>query len=280
MQIMYTVEAFRDARAKCDVVGFVPTMGYLHEGHLSLVRRAKSECGAVVVSIFVNPTQFGPGEDFERYPRDSERDLALLRQEGVDLVFIPSVTEMYPENYTTYVNVEGVTYMLEGVTRPLHFQGVTTVVCKLLNIVQPQRAYFGQKDAQQTVVVRTMVRDLNMPIAIIVVPIFREPDGLAMSSRNTYLSKRERQAATVLYRALMSAKKRYEKGVYEGETLRKVMRQMIEFEPLASMEYVSVAHPKTLQELDHVGEDGALLSLAVHIGTTRLIDNILVGSTY
>lgn len=277
MRVLETVDAFRRARAEYGDLGFVPTMGYLHEGHLSLIRRARSESAAVAVSIFVNPTQFGPHEDFSRYPRDPERDLRLLEQEGVDLVFMPPVSEMYSEDYGVYVDVEGVTERLEGAARPGHFRGVATVVTKLFNIVQPQRAYFGQKDAQQAVVIRKLVRDLNIPVQIVVAPTVREPDGLALSSRNVYLNPEERRAATVLFRALTAAQARYEAGERDGDALRRLMRQTLEVEPLANPEYVSVADPDTLVELDHVGAAGALLSMAVRIGSTRLIDNILVG---
>ncbi|RMG90423.1 MAG: pantoate--beta-alanine ligase [Chloroflexi bacterium] len=256
--------------------GFVPTMGYLHEGHLSLVRQARAENDRVAVSIYVNPTQFAPHEDLDSYPRDLERDLALLRAENVDLVFTPDDSIMYPPDFQTYVTVEKVTQPLEGASRPTHFRGVATVVAKLFNIVQPTRAYFGQKDAQQTVVLKQMVRDLNFDLELIVCPTVREADGLAMSSRNAYLSPAERKAATVLYRALSQAKVAFEQGERNGERLRTLMREIIEAEPLARLDYVSVADRRTLAELDEVGK-GALLSMAVFIGKTRLIDNMLVG---
>jgi pantoate--beta-alanine ligase len=276
MEIIETIAAFRQARARFERLGLVPTMGYLHAGHLSLVRQARAECGAVAVSIFVNPTQFGPREDLSRYPRDLERDLRLLREEQVDLVFVPSVAEMYPNGFSTTVDVCDVTEMLEGAVRPGHFQGVATVVCKLFNIVQPTRAYFGQKDAQQTVVVRRMARDLDMPLEVVVVPTVREPDGLAMSSRNVYLSAEQRQAATALYRALNAAGARYNAGERDAEVLRRAMHAVLDAEPLANPEYVSVADALTLRELDHVSAAGALCSLAVRFGTTRLIDNMLL----
>lgn len=277
MHVLETIANFRRVRAPLTRLGFVPTMGYLHEGHLSLVRRARAECSTVAVSIFVNPTQFGEGEDLANYPRDRKRDLHLLYKEHVDLVFIPLVDEIYPPGHTTSVQVETMTDVLEGAARPGHFRGVATVVCKLLNIVQPWRAYFGQKDAQQVVVIETMVRDLNMPVEIVTVPTVREPDGLAMSSRNVYLAPHERQAATVLSRALSAARDRFEQeGVVSGDMLRQTMRQTLAQEPLARPDYVSVAHPQTLQELDQVGEAGALLSMAVRIGSTRLIDNIVL----
>ena len=278
MEVIQTISAFRQARARFVRLGLVPTMGYLHEGHLSLVRQARAECGAVAVSIFVNPTQFGPREDLARYPRNLERDLELLRQEQVDLVFVPSVAEIYPDGFSTFVDVRDVTEVLEGAVRPGHFQGVATVVCKLFNIAQPTRAYFGQKDAQQTVVVRKMARDLDMPLDVVVAPTMREPDGLAMSSRNVYLSAEQRRAATVLIRALFAAGEHYAAGERDAEALRRAMRAVLETEPLASPEYVSVADPLTLKELEHVGQLGALCSLAVRFGATRLIDNMVLGS--
>jgi pantoate--beta-alanine ligase len=276
MELFETIAAFRQARSRFGRLGLVPTMGYLHAGHLSLVRQARAECGAVAVTIFVNPTQFGPREDLSRYPRDLERDLRLLREEQVDLVFVPSVTEIYPPGFSTFIDVRDVTEMLEGAVRPGHFQGVATVVCKLFNIAQPTRAYFGQKDAQQTVVVRKMARDLDLPLEVVVVPTMREPDGLAMSSRNVYLSPDQRQAATALYRALSAAGERYAAGERDAEALRQAMRTVLESEPLANPEYVSVADALTLRELDHVGAAGALCSLAVRFGSTRLIDNMLL----
>jgi pantoate--beta-alanine ligase len=277
MQVVTSVSALRAARqALQGTVGFVPTMGYLHEGHLALVRRARAENDAVVVSIYVNPLQFGPREDFATYPRDLPRDLALLEKEGTDLVFAPTDAEMYPIGYSTYVEVTGVTEVLEGAMRPGHFKGVTTVVAKLFNLVQPTRAYFGQKDAQQCVVIRKMVADLNMPLEVVVCPTVREEDGLAMSSRNTYLSPEERKAATVLYRALMHARDLYRAGERSGDRLRAALRQVLGSESLVTtVDYVSVADPDTLQELERV-EERALLSLAVRIGRTRLIDNILL----
>jgi len=276
MRVVHTIaEARAVRRALPGTWGFVPTMGYLHEGHLSLVRRARAENDRVAVSVFVNPTQFGPHEDYARYPRDLERDLRLLEPLGVDLVFVPSVEEMYPPGFQTWVIVEEVSRPLEGASRPGHFRGVATVVAKLFNILRPDRAYFGQKDAQQTVVIRRMVQDLNIPVEIVICPTVREPDGLAMSSRNTYLNPEERRAATVLFRALQAAKARYEAGERDAERLREAMREVIRAEPLARIDYVSVAHPETLQELERV-EGPALLSLAVYIGTTRLIDNLML----
>jgi pantoate--beta-alanine ligase len=278
MEVIETIAAFHQARARFGRLGLVPTMGYLHAGHLGLVRQARAECGAVAVSIFVNPTQFGPGEDLARYPRDLARDLRLLEDESTDLVFVPSVAEMYPVGYATSVEVRGVTEMLEGAVRPGHFAGVATIVCKLLNIVQPTRAYFGQKDAQQTVVVRAMARDLNLPTEIVVGPTVREPDGLAMSSRNVYLTPEERRAAVALSRALGAAQARYADGERNAEALRQAMRAVLDAEPLARVEYVSAADPLSLRELQGPIAAGALLSLAVRFGKVRLIDNILLAS--
>lgn len=255
-------------------LGFVPTMGYLHEGHLSLVRRSKGENSTTAVSIFVNPTQFGPREDLARYPRDLPRDLALLEKEGTDLVFAPETEEVYPPGCSTWVVVEGVTERLEGASRPGHFRGVATVVAKLLNLMKPQRAYFGQKDAQQLAVIRKMVRDLNMDLEIVAVPTVREPDGLAMSSRNIFLNPRERQAALVLYRSLSLAEELRQKGEKDAGKIREAMIKLIQTEPLAQIDYVSIAHPDTLEELEKLAGP-ALVSLAVRIGPTRLIDNIL-----
>ncbi len=258
-------------------VGLVPTMGYLHEGHLSLARAAKAECASIVVSIFVNPSQFGPKEDLAAYPRDLPRDLRLLEMEGVDLVWAPTVEAMYPPDYQTWVMVEDVTRPLEGSMRPGHFRGVATVVAKLFNAVQPDRAYFGQKDAQQAAVIRQMARDLNFNLDIVICPIVREPDGLAMSSRNTYLNPDERQAATVLYRALTAASQAFAAGEVDADCLRRVMTEMIQAEPLARLQYVSCADPVTLQEIEGTIAGRALLSMAVFVGKTRLIDNLILG---
>jgi len=276
MQVVTTLTELRAARALLpEPVGFVPTMGYLHEGHLSLVRRARAECASVVVSIFVNPTQFGPGEDLATYPRDLPRDLGLLEKEAVNLVWTPTPEGMYPPGFQTWVTVEEVARPLEGAQRPGHFRGVATVVAKLFNGVQPQRAYFGQKDAQQAVVIRQMVRDLDFPIEIIVCPTVREADGLAMSSRNSYLAPQERRAATVLYRALSAAQAAFEAGERDAERLRRMVAEIIAAEPLARLQYVSCAHPETLQELETIA-DTALLSLAAFVGRTRLIDNLVL----
>lgn len=277
MQVLTTVESFRAAKAALPGTwGFVPTMGYLHEGHLSLVKRARAENDHVAVSIFVNPTQFGPNEDLAAYPRDLQRDLSLLEPLGVDLVFNPTPEVMYPPNYQTYVTVEEVTRYLEGASRPGHFRGVATVVAKLFNIVGAERAYFGQKDAQQTIVIRRMVDDLNLPIQIVVCPTIREADGLAMSSRNTYLDADHRRAAPVLYRALCAAKDAFDQGERGGDRLRAIMRGVIEAEPLAKLDYVSAADVATLQEAAQIDEaHGLLLSMAVRVGKPRLIDNFL-----
>lgn len=280
MEVATTIEEVRAIRRRqgAATLGFVPTMGYLHEGHLDLVRRARAENDHVAVSIYVNPKQFGPAEDLSRYPRDLERDLALLRAEGVAFVFAPTDAEMYPSGYQTRVLVTGVTQPLEGAKRPTHFEGVTTVVAKLFNIVRPTRAYFGQKDAQQVVVVRRMARDLNFDLEIVVCPTTREPDGLAMSSRNKYLTAEQRPAATVLYRALRAAEALWRGGVRDGAALRDAMRRVLDAEPLARVDYVSAADPLTLAEWegDAPPGAGALLSMAVFMGQTRLIDNVLL----
>jgi pantoate--beta-alanine ligase len=253
-------------------------MGFLHEGHLSLVRRARDECDSVVVSIFVNPTQFGPHEDLSTYPRDLPRDLAMLEAEDVDLVWMPTPEVMYPPDFQTWVTVEQVTQRLEGAMRPGHFRGVTTVVAKLFNGVGPNKAYFGQKDAQQAVVIRQMARDLNFPIDVVVCPIVRESDGLAMSSRNAYLNPPQRQAASVLYRALSAARTAFLEGERKAERLRRIVSKTVAAEPLAELQYISCAHPDTLEELELVNTS-ALLSLAAFVGQTRLIDNMILQTT-
>lgn len=276
MDVVTSVAAVREIRKQLGGTwGLVPTMGALHMGHLSLVRRARAENECVAVSIFVNPTQFAAGGDLDKYPRPLAQDLAQLEPLGVDLVFAPSNQEVYPPGYQTYVTVQEVTAPLEGAMRPGHFRGVATVVTKLFNIVQPDRAYFGQKDAQQVAVIKQMVRDLNFPTEIVVGETVREPDGLAMSSRNGYLSAEDRRAAAVLYQALCAARGAFERGERDGEKLRAAMRGVLSREPRATVEYVSAADPLTLQELDHV-EKTVLLSMAVRFGTTRLIDNFLL----
>jgi len=277
---MQTVSKLADLRSTrlsfSGIVGLVPTMGFLHEGHLSLIRRAKEECDHVIVSIFVNPTQFGPREDLSKYPRDPDRDLSLIEPLGADLVWMPTAEMMYPQGYQTWVEVEAMTRPLEGAMRPGHFRGVTTVVAKLFNGVQPHKAYFGQKDAQQAAVIRQMIRDLNFPIEIVVCPIIREPDGLAMSSRNVYLDPARRKAATVLYRSLHAAREAYESGERDAEKLRQIMKDVLASEPLAQMQYVSCADYDTLEELETV-KGKTLLSMAVFLGKTRLIDNFVLG---
>jgi pantoate--beta-alanine ligase len=276
MEIADTIERMKSLRRQIfGSVGFVPTMGYLHEGHLSLVRQARTDNEAVVASIFVNPTQFGPSEDFKSYPRDMERDLDLLKAENTDIVFSPDYHEMYPENYNSWVDVEKLTGVLEGNRRPGHFRGVTTIVAKLFNIVEPTRAYFGQKDAQQALVIRKMVQDLNMNLDVIVLPTIREFDGLAMSSRNTYLNQQERSSATVLFKALKLAEQLYNNGERNAERLRLEMTSLISKEPLAKIDYISIADAETLEELNEI-KSPALASLAVRIGMTRLIDNLIL----
>ncbi len=277
---MKVVESLAELRATrkslANHVGLVPTMGFLHEGHLSLVRRAKQECASVGVSIFVNPAQFGPTEDLDTYPVDLEQDLDLLSAEKVDLVWTPTKAEMYGPGYQTWVEVEELSRYLEGEIREGHFRGVATVVTKLFNSFQPDRAYFGQKDAQQAIVIRRLVRDLNFPIEVIVCPTLREADDLAMSSRNSYLNPEEREAATVLYRALSAADELFNTGEREADRLRTEMETLLATEPLARAEYASVADPETLEEL-HGPIERALLSMAVFIGKTRLIDTMTVG---
>jgi pantoate--beta-alanine ligase len=276
MHIAKTIADMKALRTKSlGSVGFVPTMGYLHQGHLALVKQSRAENSVVIASIFVNPTQFGPTEDFKSYPRDTERDLAMLEKEKTDIVFMPSAEEMYPEGFNSWVDVEKVTDRLEGSYRPGHFKGVATVVAKLFNIVEPTRAYFGQKDAQQALVIKKMVADLNMNLEVIVAPTVRESDGLAMSSRNVYLNPQERQAAIVLFKALTLARNRREKGERNAETVRQEMTSLISQEPLAKIEYVSIADAQTLEELSEIDKP-ALVSLAVRIGKTRLIDNMLL----
>ncbi|HMZ07655.1 MAG TPA: pantoate--beta-alanine ligase [Anaerolineales bacterium] len=276
---MQTVSSLSDLRAARlsfnGTVGLVPTMGYLHEGHLSLVSRAKAENQNVIVTIFVNPTQFGPNEDLSKYPRDLERDLNLLAPLGVDLVWTPSAEIMYPSGYQTWVEVEALTDPLEGAMRPGHFKGVTTIVAKLFNATQPHKAYFGQKDAQQVAVIRRMAVDLNFPLEVVVCPTQREADGLAMSSRNKYLNEAERKAATVLFRSLNAAKALYEAGERDGEKIRGKMKEVLAMEPLATMQYVSCADYDSLTELDTI-TGKTLLSMAVFLGKTRLIDNFVL----
>jgi len=263
------------ARRAGDIVGLVPTMGFFHEGHLSLMRRARAECGMIVVSLFVNPTQFAPGEDLAAYPKDFERDCALAGAEGVDVMFAPEAGEMYAEDHATFINVDRITGNLCGASRPGHFRGVATVVAKLFHICGPQRAYFGLKDYQQVRVIETMIRDLNFPVELVRCPIVREPDGVAMSSRNSYLSADERRAATILRRSLVAAGKRIEQGERDGAAITRQLREAIETEPLSSVDYAEVVDAESLVPLDRI-ESAALLAVAVRIGRARLIDNLVV----
>jgi len=277
MQVARSTAQMKKLRRECaGSVGLVPTMGYLHEGHLELARQAKSENVVAVATIFVNPTQFGPGEDFKSYPRDLDRDLALLKQAGTDIVFVPSDKEMYPGGYDTWVEVRGITAKLEGKSRPTHFQGVTTVCNKLFNIIEPDRAYFGQKDAQQAIVIQRMVADLNMNLDIVVCPTVRESDGLAMSSRNTYLTMDERTSAVVLYKSLCLAKDMYDRGERDAAVIKQAMNSLISGVAAAKIDYISIADTDTLDEVDMIGGK-ALVSLAVRLGKPRLIDNIILG---
>jgi pantoate--beta-alanine ligase len=277
MKVVTTLNDLRHARAALlGPVGLVPTMGFLHEGHLSLARRARAECASVAASIFVNPAQFGPSEDLASYPRDLPRDLAMLKEAGVDLVWTPTPEIVYPADFQSWITVEEVARTLEGVHRPGHFRGVATVVAKLFNAFQPDRAYFGQKDAQQAAVIRQMARDLNFPVEVVICPTVREPDGLAMSSRNAYLDAEQRAAAPVLFRALSTAAAVYAAGERDAEALRQLMAEIIDSEPLARRQYVSVADPVSLHELQGPIQR-ALLSMAVTIGKTRLIDNLILG---
>ncbi|MEW6661819.1 MAG: pantoate--beta-alanine ligase [Bacillota bacterium] len=280
MEVLSTVQEVRafvkKQRNQGKSIGFVPTMGALHEGHLQLMRSAKEEHETVIISIFVNPTQFGQGEDFAFYPRDFSRDRELAQGVGVDAVFYPEVAEIYPPGFKTYVNVEALSEILCGRSRQGHFRGVATVVAKLLNIVQPDTAYFGQKDAQQATLIMRMVQDLNIPVVIRVLPTVREADGLAMSSRNVYLSSEERKAATVLHRALMKSKLLLSHGEMKAAMLVEAVRREIEAEPLARIDYVEIRDAKTLEEVDVVKEP-VLVAVAVFFGATRLIDNIVLG---
>ncbi len=279
MQLIHSINEMRslvrELRSRGTTIGFVPTMGYWHEGHLALMREAKNKTGFVVASIFVNPLQFGVGEDYEEYPRDLERDTALAEKSGVDAVFAPSVKEMYPQAYSTFVEVEKLTDKLCGKSRPGHFRGVTTVVTKLFNIVQPDIAFFGQKDAQQVIVLQKMVTDLNMNLKIEIVPTVREPDGLAMSSRNSYLSPEERKAALVLYHSLSAAKKMIDSGERNIEAIKEEMRLLINREPLARIDYVEILSVPDLEEPESL-KGKTLIAVAVFIGRTRLIDNMVV----
>ena len=269
--------ASRSLRAAGNRLGLVPTMGALHEGHLSLVRAAKSQCDAVAVSIFVNPTQFGPNEDFAKYPRTFDRDRDLLRQEGVDVLFAPSTEEMYPAGACTWVTVEGMSDRLCGRSRPGHFRGVTTVVAKLFHIVEPDLAFFGQKDAAQAAIIRRMVRDLNLPVEIVVCPIVREPSGLAMSSRNAYLTTEQRQSALVLYGSLKEIERRFQSGERNAAKLIAAGKQIVAAEPSVRLDYLEIVDPDTLEPLPTLNRT-ALVAIAAFVGTTRLIDNVLLAN--
>jgi len=279
MRIASTIAETRAAvcelRAEGRSVGLVPTMGALHAGHLSLVRAAKAQCDAVVVSIFVNPTQFGPNEDFAKYPRTWDEDCALLRDDGVDLLFAPSAEEMYPAGASTFVDVEGVSDRLDGVSRPGHFRGVSTVVAKLFHIVGPDKAFFGQKDAAQVAVLRRMVRDLHFGLELVVCPTVREADGLAMSSRNRYLSSVERRQALVLSKALRRVKERVAQGVFEVATLIDEALAVLASESDVRVDYCKIVNPETLEDLPDVRK-GALVAIAAVVGRTRLIDNAVI----
>jgi pantoate--beta-alanine ligase len=257
-------------------VGLVPTMGALHEGHLSLVREARRMCDVVVVSVFVNPTQFGPGEDFEHYPRDLTKDTALLTDYNVDYIFAPPVEEIYPKGFGTYVNVEGLSEQLEGASRPGHFRGVATVVTVLLNTVRPDFAFFGQKDAQQALVIRRLVKDLAFDTEIVILPIVREDSGLAISSRNLYLNPDEQKSATILHKALVQAKQAFKDGERNASRITDVIRQTVESEPRARLDYVTIADAETLDKLDRVDDRPTLIALAAYVGKTRLIDNTIL----
>jgi pantoate--beta-alanine ligase len=264
-----------DLKKRGRTIGFVPTMGYLHEGHLSLIRVAKRESDVLVVSVFVNPTQFGPEEDFKRYPRDLKRDEKLLKELGCDYLFYPKAKDMYPEGYETYIEVENSTMILEGAFRSGHFKGVTTIVAKLFNIVQPDIAVFGQKDFQQAVVIKRMVKDLNFPVRIVVAPTIREKSGLALSSRNSYLSDEESKQALVLYQSLNLAKEMIKAGEKDSRKIKDKMRKLILNEPKAKIDYISINDSETLEPLKKIKGD-VLISLAVKIGKTRLIDNVKI----
>ncbi|OIO38442.1 MAG: pantoate--beta-alanine ligase [Candidatus Omnitrophica bacterium CG1_02_49_10] len=270
-----TRDYLEEARRKRRSVGFVPTMGYLHEGHLSLIRKARRDNDVVVVSIFVNPTQFGPNEDLSRYPRDLKRDKRLLRAEGVDLLFYPSVRSLYPDGFKAYIEVKGLSGVMCGSSRPAHFRGVCTVVAKLFNIIMPDIAYFGRKDAQQAVIVKKMASDLNMNVSIEALPIVREKDGLAMSSRNSYLSKTERRDAPIIFRSLREAERAVKAGVRDAGKIKSLVKSFLRASKSMKIDYVNVVDEVTLEEVKRVTKP-ALLAVAVRMGRTRLIDNIVL----
>ena len=279
MRVCHSIDELRAAsrtgRREGKSLGLVPTMGALHEGHLSLVRAAKAQCDLVVVSIFVNPLQFGPNEDLAKYPRNFDRDRDLLAKEGADFIFAPSVEEMYPPGAVTYVTVEGLSDKLCGGSRPGHFRGVTTVVSELFNIVEPGRAFFGQKDAAQSTIIRRMVRDLNIPVGVVVCPIVREPDGLAMSSRNAYLDAGQRKSALVLYRSLTAVQERFDQGERKAHELIDAGNQTLAHEPLVRLDYFEIVDPETLDPVDDLSR-GGLVAVAAFVGNVRLIDNIVL----
>jgi pantoate--beta-alanine ligase len=279
MKICHTIDEMRAARHAAPsygkTLGLVPTMGALHQGHLSLVRMARAQCDLVVVSIFVNPLQFGPTEDLAKYPRDFDRDRGLLEQEGVDFIFAPSVGEMYPAGAITYVTVESLSGKLCGRSRPGHFRGVTTVVSKLFNIIQPDRAFFGQKDAAQSTIIRRMVRDLNIPVQVVIGAIVREPDGLAMSSRNAYLDAPQRKSAPVLHRSLQTVQELFDQGERRVHTLIEAGKQAFGRDPSVRLDYFEIVDPETLDPVEDLSR-GALVAVAVFVGKARLIDNIVL----
>jgi len=282
MKVIHSINQMFDYSRKikgaAKTIGFVPTMGALHQGHLSLIKRARGDCQIVVVSIFVNPAQFGPGEDFKRYPRNFAADKEVCQKVKVDFLFAPRVKEIYPQGYCSYVRVKGLEDKLCGVFRPGHFQGVTTIVHKLFNIVQPDIAYFGQKDFQQAVIIKRMVRDLNIPVKIRVLPIVREKDGLAMSSRNKYLNRQQRKEALILFQSLQLAKEALKRGERNSARIISRMKKMIERVPEAKIDYVSIVDPETLEDVRLV-RGRVLVALAVRIGKARLIDNIITNGT-
>ncbi|MFN2531899.1 MAG: pantoate--beta-alanine ligase [Pyrinomonadaceae bacterium] len=266
-------------REQDKTIGLVPTMGALHEGHLSLVREARRMCDVVVVSVFVNPTQFGPGEDYERYPRDLTQDTALLTDYNVDYIFAPTVDEMYGKGFSTYVTVEGLSEQLEGSSRPGHFRGVATVVTILLNVIRPDFAFFGQKDAQQALIIRRLIKDLAFDTELVVLPTVREDSGLAISSRNLYLSADEQRAAAVIHQALLDAKAAFKDGERSGARLAELVRTKIESEPRARVDYVSVTDADTMEKLDKLDDKSILIAVAAYIGKTRLIDNTILNKS-
>jgi pantoate--beta-alanine ligase len=280
MEIIRTIswmkETVRQARAENHVIGFIPTMGALHEGHLSLIRRARVDCSRVYASIFLNPTQFGPNEDLSRYPKTFQSDVEKLTAAGVEVLFAPEINEIYPPGFRTYVNVEGLSERLEGRSRPGHFRGVTTVVLKLFEIVQPQFAYFGRKDAQQVRILQQMAIDLNLNVEIVVCPIVREGEGLALSSRNTYLNSEERRAATVLQRALDESRRELNSGTRDALQLQTTIRRVLSSEPLARVDYVEIVDAESFEPVSSIGARPVYALLAIFIGKTRLIDNLLI----